>query len=882
MSNAEFNISEKRKTDTRSTQQDEGRNVLTMRRFRPLLLAGIATIGWLAISSYGIHSSIGFSAIWNLDTLTSLSGGILLPIVLFWLVALVFQRTDPLLERRVSMIQNLNTTLAPIDSAEQRLKEINKSIHNQFESIEAIADIASNSIDKLEKRFDEQTTQLFAASAEMEIKSTVIRDRLTTEREAFHSISENIDEKLSNINDAMAGLKTSIEGTNKTVGDTIDTAIEKTREQAEVVISASHELTTNLDKSQTSLAKQNEEVMQTSDAIESRLAAVNDALIINTDRLRDDITQLDTFASGVVESMKEEVIFVEEMSEKALVLTEKIENSLSRQVVHVQEAADSAMQQTLAAGGILNEHAVNIASSFAQIIENARETASKTVDEIASLTKGAKQQSIDDFAVISAGNKSMAEEILASSHEVTNLLDETLARARLALAEISEQLSRQGDRVEQSAKSSAETAINTLESLHQRLNNSLNLFTETVEGNSTSLNNQAAQLIDHANLLANSAEHATEALKTASGSMHITGDGFGQSLEQNRQTLSLLEADLSKQQDSLGVLSQTLNETLNSANINLEDTSRKLRKEADDASSRIAYVSDSLAVNTQNIIEYGKSGEESIANLAEKIRTESQHVRVDLDLSTRSFETASTSLDDERKRIKEQVEDIGDILRTSSDRLRDRIEEISKAASSAAGSNDSLISDLSGIKLQYETAMQSALNQFQDALTVAEDGSDKLASTLTAQADKVRDEASSFVSKTEEIEDRIAKATKDDFLRSSNALIDSLQSTSIDIDRLLENEIPDDIWEKYLAGDRSIFARRTVKLATKESKTAISDKFVADAKFREHVARFMKDFESIMERSMHGDKGSAMSITIISSTMGKLYVLLAQSLKKLH
>ena len=36
-----------------------------------------------------------------------------------------------------------------------------------------------------------------------------------------------------------------------------------------------------------------------------------------------------------------------------------------------------------------------------------------------------------------------------------------------------------------------------------------------------------------------------------------------------------------------------------------------------------------------------------------------------------------------------------------------------------------------------------------------------------------------------------------------------------------------------------------------------------------------------MERVMAGDKGGALSVTLISSEMGKLYVLLAQSLKKM-
>jgi hypothetical protein len=466
--------------------------------------------------------------------------------------------------------------------------------------------------------------------------------------------------------------------------------------------------------------------------------------------------------------------------------------------------------------------------------------------------------------------------------KVTNLLDETLIRARSAMTEIGDQIIQQSDQAELSKKSVAESTINTLQALHQQLKDSLSLFTETVQGNNETLNNQATLLIDHTALLANTAEQAIQTLKTASDTMTTTGSGFGQSIEQNQRTLALLEKDITKQQNSLSTLSLSLNNTLKETNITLEQTGDKLRLETDGATSKIAYVSDTLAVTMQNIIEFGRTSEESIGQLTNKIRTESQHVRVDLDLSTRSFKDASSEIESERKHLIQQVDDIGSILRSSSDKLKDRILDITKAASEAAGKSDNMISDLSGLKMQYETAMQSALNQFHDALGVAEENSTRLSRTLSDEADRVRDEASSFISKTQEIEDRIAIATKDDFLRLSNALIDSLQSTSIDINKLLENEIPDDIWDKFISGDRSIFARRTVKLASKENKKIITEKFIANSKFRDHVGRFMKDFESLMERSMQGDKGSSLSITLISSTMGKLYVLLAQSLKKIH
>lgn len=882
MTKAEFNIKEHANPEDNSALDDSHGKVIPMRKVRPLLIASGVTLIWVFIAIYLIQQKMDSSYLLDLNNLSALTGGILLPIVLFWLIALVFQRTDPLLERRVSMMQTLNTALSPIDLAEKRLESIDNSIHTRFNNIKAAAEMASKSMDKLEDRFEKQTNQLFAATADVETKSAVIRDRLSRASSLYSEISGDIDGKHSNIKSDMENLKVSLDDTNKTIKETIDAAIEKTRNQANIATEASLKITSDITKSQITLSEQTKEVMETSNIVEQKLSDVNMALITNTDRLRDDITELDTFASDIVDAMRKEILLVEEMSVTASDLTEKIEKSLTEQVTHVQSAADNAIERTADAGNILKEHAMNIAAIFNQTLENAKDAASKTVEDIALQTKEASQLSAAEYSQITSNNKALTEHILESSSAVTNLLDETLERARNTMSEIGNQITQQGDNAETATNSVANNAVDTLNTLQQQVTDSLNLFTETIENNNDTFNDHASMMADHTTLLASTAETANVALREASETLDSTGAGFGQSMVQNRHTLSLLEDDIHKHQENLETLSLSLNDTLKEANSTIEKSGATLRDEADEANNKITYMNDTLSVTTKNIVEFGKSSEESMTSLAEKIHDETQHIRVDIDLSTRSFKEASVEVEAERKHLKLHVEDISELLRSSSEKLRDRINDITKAATEASGTGDNMISGLSGLTEQYESAMENALTQFQDALVVAEENSTKLSRTLSGEADRVRDEATNFLSKTKEIEERITKATKGDFLRTTNMLVDSLQTTAIDINKLLEDDIPDDVWDEYIAGDHSIFARRAIKLTSTESKEAVVEKYIEDKKFREQTGTFMKDFESLMERSMHGDKGSAMSITLISSTMGKLYVLLAQSLKKVN
>ena len=50
------------------------------------------------------------------------------------------------------------------------------------------------------------------------------------------------------------------------------------------------------------------------------------------------------------------------------------------------------------------------------------------------------------------------------------------------------------------------------------------------------------------------------------------------------------------------------------------------------------------------------------------------------------------------------------------------------------------------------------------------------------------------------------------FARRVALLIESLNSTAIDVNKILSNEVTDTAWAAYLRGDRGIFTRRAVKL----------------------------------------------------------------------
>jgi hypothetical protein len=133
-------------------------------------------------------------------------------------------------------------------------------------------------------------------------------------------------------------------------------------------------------------------------------------------------------------------------------------------------------------------------------------------------------------------------------------------------------------------------------------------------------------------------------------------------------------------------------------------------------------------------------------------------------------------------------------------------------------------------------------------------------------------------------EDRASREEREaqDLSGRVSLIIDALNSTAIDVSKILSNEASDAAWEAYLKGDRGVFTRRAVKLLDSGEARAILRHYENEPDFRDQVNRYIHDFEAMLRRILADRDGSALSITLLSSDMGKLYVALAQAIERLR
>jgi hypothetical protein len=180
---------------------------------------------------------------------------------------------------------------------------------------------------------------------------------------------------------------------------------------------------------------------------------------------------------------------------------------------------------------------------------------------------------------------------------------------------------------------------------------------------------------------------------------------------------------------------------------------------------------------------------------------------------------------------------------------------------------------------------QSVDNRLHEIVAISE-----RAVSAAREATEIMDEKLALVeAKCVAIDNRIEEAeieseasSMDGFARRVTLLIESLNSTAIDVTKILSNDVTDTAWAAYLKGDRGIFARRAVRLLDTGESREIAAQYENNNEFRDQVNRYVHDFEAMLRRVLATRDGSPLAVTLLSSDNGKLYVALAQAIERLR
>jgi uncharacterized coiled-coil protein SlyX len=178
--------------------------------------------------------------------------------------------------------------------------------------------------------------------------------------------------------------------------------------------------------------------------------------------------------------------------------------------------------------------------------------------------------------------------------------------------------------------------------------------------------------------------------------------------------------------------------------------------------------------------------------------------------------------------------------------------------------------------------VESKLVELDQVATRAVETAREASDRLTAQMLSIGQSASALEAHIERSREAQRKDSGEEFARRVSLLMDSMNSASIDVQKILSDEVDDKAWNNYLKGNRGVFTRRAVRLIGGTETKAIAAQYDSDPEFQDAVNRYVHDFEAMLRRVLAERDGGMIAVTLLSSDMGKLYAALAQTIKRLR
>ena len=636
-------------------------------------------------------------------------------------------------------------------------------------------------------------------------------------------------------------------------------------------LSATKSLSSQLVQVQEATRSASEEMTGIADIAAARLEATMQGARSATDENRQAIEQQASDLEALMQSVRQSIAAVTQASRSSF--AEEMETTTA----HLQQAIDQTLSQLQHVMSSTGDELGNQKSALEDLL-NRSQTGIAATGQAALVTMG------NSINVIEA--------------DLRQRMEATQAQVQAVLAECDTRLSDQAKALDSlvtrsrtSIDAIGDETVATLADNMGEVENRLHQINDLVEGQRTLMASLHGQLGDtlaaaeeRFGAMEQSSIARTERLTDALSSLTAETQRIDNALAGGGITAEKLiacaETLLVALDSSVRELDETYPAALERFDARME-RSRTLMTSATPELERLEAISEALLGRTQEAeellrgqgsrltewLESTQGGLESNRELVDRLRLALDGAHQD---ATRITEGAGPLLVTALLRVKDTADQAAERARQALGRT------IPEAAQALADASEEAMERAIGDRVAVQIEQLSRVAE--EAVKAAHQASERLMRQLLTIADT----SSNVEQRIEQAERAAEERDRDHFARRSALLIESLNSTAIDVAKILSNDVTDSAWSSYLKGDRGVFTRRAVKLLDAGESREIALHYDEDSEFRDHVNRYIHDFESMLRIILSARDGNALGVAILSSDMGKLYVALAQAIERLR
>ena len=612
-----------------------------------------------------------------------------------------------------------------------------------------------------------------------------------------------------------------------------------------------------LDEQRAELRQQVDRLLEQGNLAAERLAAISNGVATETasidahaQRLLQAATAARADMSVLLATLPKAVGQTRDMSARLQAAGEDAGNAASALAAEVQELQSRAAN----AGETASEACDRLAQHLAAI-DAAGQAGSARIDASLHTTRDTIESTAETLQTQAEALRAL---FAATQTEIAHVggsaiaaLAERIDQVELALVRVAERLAGHSD-AGQAFIASLDRGIDGVEARLSQLDETGNARTLRLAQTIDSARDRAEQLT---RALQSGGEHA-EGLRAKAEALLVSLEANAREIDETLpQALARLDATIAQVRGGLEPLGQGL--------VTVTAPAERLSAAVTAVATMIDRQNLMLATMESRSAEHLRDGRDQAEQLAALV--------TDAEERCRGFAESAAP------RLLEALLRVRDTALQASDRAREALAGvIPQAASSLADASDQAVRAAIDASVKAQIAELESVSR--DAVRAAESASERLTGQILRIAETTAEVDARLVAARTEREAHDEEA----FSRRVSLLLESLNSAAIDVSKLLSNDVTDVAWASYLRGDRGVFTRRAVRLLDALEARAVLRQYDSDGEFRDHVNRYIHDFEAMLRTVLASREGARLSVTLLSSDMGKIYVALAQAIERLR
>ncbi len=739
----------------------------------------------------------------------------------------------------------------------------------------------------LNDNLQQQRETLDVATTQTLSKASQFEDIIKTQVAGLDKVSQNLEERADGISDTLdkhiASLDKSTAASLEAVGDVVASfdkqntilksitestvnhvagVVQVLDEKAEAInilfknqedafFDVCDKISENTNNIGISLKKQVGIIEQSSDRVFSRMAILEenfgkqvDSIIQSSDKSIDKLTEIGQMFSNQKQQIQDNVLAIcNQITEVSRSFHSNVED-FTTVVKDVSKEAGNSTESILKNCSLIKEAEISLAENTknaSATLENHSKALEENIGKVRTQSELIKNQkdSLTDIANVVSTQARLGESSIAQQYkmlsdvsvEVAKRMNDINAQFKENIDNVTENTSKiayefdvLSDKIISAGEDVAKTTKLSLKSLEQ----ANMILTQTSDDMNACVNKSVAQI----------GNSAKEYEKYIAGFNTVTAEASTGVVEINNL--------IAEQSNKMMNISGDTKKLVDCFNTVLNDTSLELSKRANEAFDKVKGLGKSLKDLSLQVGETTKMSSIHMENASDKIRATISEV-------------ASNA-----ERISNEIRSSGEVFLQQSNVLVAVSEEtVKKMQSTMEG-------------------LTSAAHSFDDKTGNIVQKSEQFSEMFQTQLKTLLETSEKAENKLDDIKKTYQTIMIDTFLKDAAFMVEKLQTMAVDINRLFNPNIEEDLWKKFYNGDTGVFARYLSKTMSKQQINAIRGTYESDADFRTLVTRYLNDFEGLIAQAKNNERSGLLLSVFSGSDVGKLYFILAKAMDRIN